>query len=271
MITPRFDESPQLPASGYAYVEQPSTTAGPMEQAGDWNGFASLIFLLPEDGLGIFVAVNSDEGQFRDQLIGDFMDHYYPDKDQLFGVQPPSALSTDLTQFAGTYRTLRMAHATLDKWLAFAPGSDLIVGQDQSDAVTIHDTRYVQIQPLVFLEQYGDTYAVFQRGRTGGIDYLAQGTTTYQRLHWYETYIFQRRLVIFFIFVLGMTVVAWLLTPFLGRLRRRLPLLRRLGWRRPPGISSRPPRRPPARWPAWRRCWTWGSWPARACSSPPIA
>jgi CubicO group peptidase (beta-lactamase class C family) len=235
MLTPRFDESPQLSASGYAYAEQPIDNRRPMEQAGDWNGYASLLFLLPEDHLGIFVAVNSDEGALRDQLIQSFMDHYYPDRDQLFGVQPAASLSADLTQFAGTYRTLRMAHATLDKWLAFSPGSDLTVRADQSNAVTIHDTRHVQIQPLVFLEQYGDTYAVFQRGRQGGVDYLTQGTTTYQRLHWYETYIFQRRLVIFFVFVLGLTAVAWLVTPSLGRLRRRLPLLRRMGWRRPPG------------------------------------
>ena len=235
MLTPRFDESPQLPASGYAYVEQLIDNRRPMEQAGDWDGFASLVLLLPQDGLGIFVAVNSDEGALRDQLIEDFMDHYYPDRDQLFGVPAPASLSTDLTQFAGTYRTLRMAHATLDKWLSFSAGSDFVVGHDQDNVLTIHDTRYVQIQPLVFLEQYGATYAVFQRGREGGIDYLTQGTTTYQRLHWYETYLFQRRLVIFLIFVLSTTFVAWLLTPFLGRLRRRLPLLRRLGWRRPPG------------------------------------
>ena len=238
MLTPRFDESHQLPASGYAYVEEPIDNRRPIEQAGDWNGYASLLFLLPQDHLGIFVAVNSDQGQLRDQLIQSFMDHYYPDRDKLFGVQPAASLSTGLTQFAGTYRTLRMAHATLDKWLAFSPGSDLIVGADRSSAVTIHDTRYVQIQPLVFLEQYGDTYAVFQRGREGGVDFLTQGTTTYQRLHWYETYIFQRRLVILFIFVLGLTAVAWLLTPFLGRLRRRLPLLRRVGWQRPPGYRE---------------------------------
>jgi CubicO group peptidase (beta-lactamase class C family) len=235
MLAPRFDESPQLPASGYAYVEQPIDNRRPVEQAGDWNGYASLVFLLPQDGLGIFVAVNSDQGQLRDQLIQNFMDHYYPDRDRLFGVQPAASLSTGLTQFAGTYRTLRMAHAALDKWLAFSPDSDLIVDADQSNAVTIHDTRYVQVQPLVFLEQYGDSYAVFQRGRQGGVDFLTQGTTTYQRLHWYETYIFQRRLVIFFVYILGLTAVAWLLTPFLGRLRRRLPLLRHLGWRRPPG------------------------------------
>ena len=54
-----------------------------------------------------------------------------------------------------------------------------------------------------------------------------------------------------------MTAVAWLLTPSLGRLRHRLPLLRRLGWRRAQGLSSRSPRRSPVRWPAWRRCWTW--------------
>jgi CubicO group peptidase (beta-lactamase class C family) len=235
MLTPRFDGSPQLPASGYAYAQQLIDNRTPIEQAGDWNGYASLVFLLPEDHLGVFVAINTDQGQLRDELIQDFMDHYYPDRDQLFGVQPAASLSTGLAQFGGTYRTLRMAHATLDKWLAFSPDSDLLVGTDQSAAVTIHDTRYVQIQPLVFLEQYGATYAVFQRGRQGGVDYLTQGTTTYQRLRWYETYLFQRRLVIAFVFVLGMTAVAWLLTPFLGRLRRRLPLLRRIGWRRPPG------------------------------------
>ena len=239
----RFGNAPQLPGSGYGFYERSVNNRRLIEHAGDWGGYSSLLFLLPEDDLGVFVATNGGRADFREELVDRFMYHYYPDLDRLYGVRAPSSLASGLRQFAGTYRTLRLAHRTLDKWLSFDSRKDLVVGVERGGAITVHDTLYVQIEPLLFHEQYGETYAAFQRDHEGRVRYLFRGTTTYRRLHWYETYVNQRRLVILFAFVLGITFLAWLLTPLIGELQRRFPWTQKLTWRRPFGyVEPRPAR-----------------------------
>ncbi len=240
MLGARFTPAAHLPASGYAYVQQPLANRLPMVQTGDWQGYSALMMLLPEDGLGLFVAANSGGKQLREELLERFMNHYYADRERLYGAQPPSELARDVSRYCGTYRTLRMAHTALDKWLAFDADEDEVVTAEPHGILVIDDTRYVQLEPRVFRERYGEGFALFRQDASGDVTYLSRGTVTYQRLRWYETYVAQRRLVILFSFVFAATFVAWLATPLLGRLRRSLPLLRRLGWRRPAGYVEPP-------------------------------
>ena len=87
----------------------------PMEQAGDLNGFASLVFLLPEDGLGIFVAVTATRAVPGPASSGTSWP-LLPGRGP--ALRRPAAIRALHRPDAvrGTYRTLRMAHATLDKW-----------------------------------------------------------------------------------------------------------------------------------------------------------
>ena len=101
MLTPRFDEAPQLPASGYAYVQQPIDNRLPMEQAGDWAGYASLLLLLPEDGLGIFVAANNDQGRCATSSSTASWRTTTRTATALRGRSRRRAWPPDLTQFAG--------------------------------------------------------------------------------------------------------------------------------------------------------------------------
>ncbi|MBM3148345.1 MAG: hypothetical protein FJ000_10705 [Actinobacteria bacterium] len=138
-----------------------------------------------------------------------------------------------MAQFEGTYRTLRHAHRTLDKWLELSLRRDLRITREPGGLLVIDDTRYVPIEPLVFRELYDDSYVTFGRDAGGDIDFMFRGTVAYERLRWYETAQNQRRLVILFSVVLGCAALAWVLAPLVSLVWHAPVWVRRLLARQP--------------------------------------
>jgi hypothetical protein len=59
--------------------------------------------LRPNQGFGLFIAYNSDEAGFLDQVLGDFNDHYDPLPSASSRAIAPGG-GEDLSRFTGTYR-----------------------------------------------------------------------------------------------------------------------------------------------------------------------
>jgi hypothetical protein len=102
-----------------------------LRHAGGWPGWSSQLVLIPDAGLGYFVAVNTGAAPFMEALLERFA------ADVLGGpLSPPAAGSptarspnVPLDRYAGTYRLARHAHRGVDKLavLAGLPMPDLRV------------------------------------------------------------------------------------------------------------------------------------------------
>ncbi len=110
-----FTHHPRLPGWAYGFSERFQNHLRAIEHGGTDPGFASLLFLLPEQQIGLFVAYNNEQDELREQLISQFLDRYYP-------VQPPKAASQAridfqkrANYFAGSYRYIRYPHSTIEK------------------------------------------------------------------------------------------------------------------------------------------------------------
>jgi hypothetical protein len=104
--------------------------------AGGWPGWSSQLVLIPEVGLGYFVAVNTDAAAFMEALLEWFA------AEVLGGsLPPPTAGSPDgpLDRYAGTYRLARHAHRGSDKLavLAGLPMPDLHVKTQGDSALVV--------------------------------------------------------------------------------------------------------------------------------------
>ena len=242
MQAQHFANVPQVPGYAYGFAEGVAQNRRVLEQSGDFDGYSSRLLLVPGESLGIFVVANAERQDFCERFIARFLQHYYPVDHVFPRPQPPSLLRGGLDQFTGTYRLVRDPHHTLDRWLSFTPRRELSVGRD-GDQLLIEDTRYVQLEPAAFRSLYTEDYVAFGREAGGQIAYAFTGTDAYQRLAWYETYTDQRRFIIGFSIVLGLTMVAWVLAPLLGLLWKAPAWLRSLLRRQP--FALRDPR--PAR------------------------
>jgi CubicO group peptidase (beta-lactamase class C family) len=79
MHAQQYSHHPRLPGFTYGFFEEQFNGRRALLHGGDTNPtFSSLLVLLPEENVGLFIAHNSVEWHFRQRLIGAFMDRYYP-------------------------------------------------------------------------------------------------------------------------------------------------------------------------------------------------
>ena len=67
--------------------------------------FSSLMWLIPEHKIGVFVVTNKDSSALPVEVFDDFMNEYFPDKTKPEYLKPNEE---ELKKFEGVYRDLRL-------------------------------------------------------------------------------------------------------------------------------------------------------------------
>ncbi|HMK92650.1 MAG TPA: serine hydrolase domain-containing protein [Thermoleophilia bacterium] len=222
MLTRQFAEHPALPGTTYGFQELFRNGRRLVRHNGDWGGFSSAVFLMPREGIGVFVCDNGGETTLREELIADFLDRYYPARGQLAGPPAPPGFGRLAGRFTGTYRATRYDHATFEKLFTFNRGSETRVSAE-GDELAIDGERYAQVEPLLFRSRAGDQIA-FAARPDGAAAYLFQGVSAAERLHWYQTFTFGRRLLTVVVALFVLALVVWPGGALRRRLLRRPPL-----------------------------------------------
>ena len=100
-----------LDGMAYGFYEMDENGHEVIGHAGDTQLFHSLLFVLPEEDVGVFVSYNAAGGvPARGELFEAFMDRYYPASSD----GPATADPGDLGRFTGDYRSTRIPY---DSWL----------------------------------------------------------------------------------------------------------------------------------------------------------
>ena len=236
----QFTQHPRLAGRTFGFNERLAHGVRAIEHGGDLSGYASLLFLLPEERVGFFVACNNDVPRFREELVDAFLDHYYPVAPPPI-LHPPGGFKNRAAHFAGRYRYNRYARFGLEKLLT--PFSEFLVTADSDGALTVRypagfgDFRKPfqinEVEPLLFQRSDDAGYVAFRENDRRRVTHMFGsffGPTVFEKLAWYETATFQAVLLGFFLMVFSLTILAWPI----GYLLRR--------WR---GPSSRPMQRWP--------------------------
>jgi CubicO group peptidase (beta-lactamase class C family) len=203
----------------------------------DWNGekiyghggdtvwFHSLTAMMPERGLGVFVAFNTDSGaKARGEFSPAFFDHYFP---RPLPKEPsaPKEKRASLERFSGTYFPARSSFSDVSKVnrlfsaLAMTVDSDgYIVGSAGGET-----TRWRQIEPLMFQQVDGKRRIVFRDNDRGEItDFCASPLCvgTMQKQPWWDSPRIQYGVLITCLVALLGGIVGF---PIAAVLQRKLP------------------------------------------------
>ncbi|WP_309242214.1 serine hydrolase [Bacillus cereus group sp. BfR-BA-01319] len=132
-------------------------------KGGNIPGFSSLMWLIPEHKIGVFVVTNKDSSALPVEVFDDFMNHYFPDKTKPEYLTPNEE---ELKKFEGVYRDLRlknlMSHVTISEGKLYV--SDKVYGKQELK----------QIDPLLFEDEKGN-YMAFKLHKDG---------TVKEMIHW---------------------------------------------------------------------------------------
>jgi CubicO group peptidase (beta-lactamase class C family) len=102
---------------------------------GDTLSSAAQMILLPERRTGFFLVYNAAVDEFRENVMREILDRYYPDRSS-----EPSFIKLDrdaLGMFAGKYRWTRFARSKADKILAWTPPYNTSVDANSDGTLTV--------------------------------------------------------------------------------------------------------------------------------------
>jgi CubicO group peptidase (beta-lactamase class C family) len=220
-----FANDPRITGVCLGFYEQYYNGRRAIVHGGDTDTFHSLLFLLPDEQVGFFVSGNSAGGRgVRNALFTSFMDHYYPQEQQVLPGPDPSA-SARLQQYTGTYRTNRHTYARFEKYYSLPAPLEVTASPDGTLIITgsTGPAAYVEVTPGVFSRADGtrpaDGDVVFHSAADGSADffmYRNNPVMTYDRVPWYAMTSFVDGLKT----VAGIVSASVLLWPLLALFRR---------------------------------------------------
>ena len=219
-----YTADPRLLGTDYGFFEFSDNGQRTIGHSGTAEPMHSLLLLLPDQNLGVFVAYNSlDAGDLINQHLGfqrAFFDHYYP-APKVNPIQPPADFTKRAGRFAGTYRVTRSAYTTLEKFRGFL-GMNVVKINDPGDGTLAMaspwgEWRFVEESPLYFRKVDDPLHIVFVQNDRGQITRLFTDYTPqfgFDKLNWYETPSFNMALflgcVLIFVSMIPVAVVRFI-------------------------------------------------------------
>lgn len=185
----QFTHDPRLPGVTYGFVEWQRNGRRSLWHSGSTPAFQCVLTLLPEDGVGIFVAYNRKSGntEVSKLLRDEFLDTFYP-----VAVEPPQPMAgyqARARRFAGDYRESRWAHTTADRFFYLLTRYYPITANPDG-TLTVMGASYVETAPLFFQEVGGQGTLVFREDARGRIThgfYDYDPHKVFIKLAWHET------------------------------------------------------------------------------------
>ncbi len=194
-----FTNDPKVSGWTYGFWEMRLNNQSTIGHGGDTILFHTILALLPEHNLGIFISLNEQASEpAGSELLQAFMDHYYP-VPPLPEPKSISGFEKNASKFAGSYRPTRSAYTNFEKIGSLfqevqvypGPNSTLMTSQP-----ALGQGQWVEVAPLVFRPANGTSSPlplsdglVFDEDSQGNINhffYVNNPTTAYEKVAWYD-------------------------------------------------------------------------------------
>lgn len=211
----QFSHDPRINGMSYGFGEGRFNGRKNIGHGGGTNYFSSLLVLLPEENVGLFVSFNTPaKSGAQVELLNAFLNRYYPVPDSS-SLQPPVDFRQRAGRFTGSYRSTRSVYTTYEKVSGLMMTNDVSATED---GLIFLSKQWVEVEPLVFHEVGGQQTLIFREDRQGRITHIfVFPDMAYVKLAWYEATTFHYILVGVSM-VIFLSVVAWPI----GALRNRL-------------------------------------------------
>jgi CubicO group peptidase (beta-lactamase class C family) len=178
----RLSLHPEVAGVTYGSFEHFQNGRRGLVHDGDWDGFASRVFLLPEEKLGFFVTLNTSSTVVRGTMLGKLLDRYYPPRKPASPAVNTGDGGVDLERFEGTYSSGRFPQGTIFKTFKLLARVRitrigellrLSTGGSLPNALAYPEMLFRRKGPLLFESvDDGDGQLVFREDASGQLTHL---------------------------------------------------------------------------------------------------
>src|SRR5215208_5127233 len=205
-----YTPDPRLLGTAYGFFDFSDNDQRTIGHSGGSDPIYSLLLLLRDQNLGVFVVYNSEGG--RDLTIQHlgfqraFFDHYYP-APAVERIQPPADFAERAGRFEGTYRitggTPGTSYTTLEKFGVLFGLSTVKISASGDGTLLFKNPwaewRFVEVKPLYFRQVDAPFNILFSEDDQGRITHMFTDVTpmfAFEKLRWYETPGFNKALAL---------------------------------------------------------------------------
>lgn len=237
MYTPQKHFAQPLHTMALGFYEIDVNGERVLGHAGDTVTFHSQLFLFRDQGVGVFVSLNSAgangaTGPIRSQLIERFADRYFPRPEVAANVDLDTAKTQAKALAAGSFMSSRRSETGVGRLgvlsqVRLTDNRDGTITFAKFKDVSGQPVRFAPIAPWVWRAVGGKQRlaAVVENGRVTGFGVDASSPfVIYQRVDGYRSALWLKPLLIAAFVVLGSTALAWPIAALTRRrYRRSLP------------------------------------------------
>ena len=215
-----FRHAPEVNPTGHGFFDISKNGQWVIGHPGNLLYFHSLMALLPEHGVGLFVSYNTRGGNKAAANTYElFLDRYFP-PGKIQSITPSASTKTQLQRFAGSYFSSRRVHRRFTKLGALLGTVKVTLAEDGVlKTAGPKTTRWVETKPLTFREEDGFGTLVFREDDNGRITHMFIGDLPYkalERITFKDSPLLNVVLALSAILLFSITTVSW---PFAALIR----------------------------------------------------
>jgi CubicO group peptidase (beta-lactamase class C family) len=192
-----YTPDPRLHGTAYGFFDWSDNGQWTLGHQGYSPPMNSVLLLLPDQHLGVYVNYNSEDvGDLTVQHFGfqrAFFDHYFP-ASAAASIQPPADFAERAGRFVGSYNTIHPS-TTLVKISGLFGGGYPVEISDPGDGTLLftmmgNDWRFVEVEPLYFRQADGPYSLMFREDDKGRITHMFTDLMPQYaelKLDWYAT------------------------------------------------------------------------------------
>jgi CubicO group peptidase (beta-lactamase class C family) len=190
-----YTPDPRLLGTAYGFFDFSDNGQRTLGHIGYSPPMNSLLLLLPNQNLGVFVVYNSEGGSdLTLQHLGfqrAFFDHYYPTP-AVKPIKPPADFTERAGQFEGMYSPTQGSYTTIDKVGKLFDAVEISAPGDGTLLFTIagSEWHFVEVKPRYFRQVDGPFHILFREDDQGRITHMFTDLTpmfAFEKLRWYQT------------------------------------------------------------------------------------
>ena len=192
-----YAPDPRLLGNAYGFFEFSDNGQWVIGHSGEAEPMQSMLFLLPDQDLGVFVVYNSmGGGALTNQHLGfqrAFFDHYYP-ASAVEPIKPPADFTERADRFVGAYRWTQSSSTTLEKYSSQLFGYAITIENPGDGTLLLvapwGEMPFVEEELFYFRLVDGPFHISFREDDQGRVAYLFTDFTpqfAFEKVEWYET------------------------------------------------------------------------------------
>ena len=192
MQTQQFTNDPRVPGMAYGFWEQNLNGQRLLVHGGDTILFHSLLALLPEHNVGVFVSYNSASAvTARDTFLQAFLDHYFPAPKETLPPLP-AGFAERISQVSGNYWPTRRSSTTYEKLAMLYSTVSVTDGGNGRLVISSlllgnQPLTLVEVAPWIFHQVDGPQTVVFRADHNGMLMLIGSlPIEAFTKVAWYD-------------------------------------------------------------------------------------